>query len=48
MRSLKSKVAEITLSYYPDLNHNDSETVTCSRDVEKLFRENWNEAQIGF
>ena len=48
MRSLKSTVAEITLSYYPDINLKDREKITCSRDAETLFRENWNDAQIGF
>ena len=48
MRSLKSTVAEITLSYYPDINLKDREKINCSRDAETLFRENWNDAQIGF
>jgi len=48
MRSLKSKVAEITLSYYPCIDLNDRQIVTCSQDAERLFRENWNDAQIGF
>ncbi len=48
MRSLKSIVAEITLSYYPDINLKDREKITSSQHAEKLFRENWNDAQIGF
>ncbi|MHA7102549.1 JAB domain-containing protein [Roseivirga pacifica] len=48
MKSLKSTVAEITLSYYPDINLKDQEKISCSSDAERLFRENWNDAHIGF
>ena len=47
MRSLKSTVAEITLSYYPNLNIKDNPKVHKSEDAEHLFRENWNDAQVG-
>ncbi len=48
MKLLKSTVAEITLSYYPDINIRDCQKINSSQDAERLFRENWNDAQIGF
>ncbi|PIW05655.1 MAG: DNA repair protein [Cytophagales bacterium CG17_big_fil_post_rev_8_21_14_2_50_40_13] len=44
----QSRVAEITLSYYPNIKLNDCEKVSSSKDAERLFRENWDDAQIGF
>lgn len=47
MRSLKSTVAEITLSYYPEMNISQSPRIQRSEDAERLFRQNWDDAQIG-
>ena len=47
MSLLKSTVAEITLSYYPHLNVKDNPRIQKPDDAEIIFRQNWNDAQIG-
>jgi DNA repair protein RadC len=46
MSLFQSQVAEITLSYYPNIKAEDCQKISSSRDAHKLFRDNWNNAQI--
>ncbi|MEM9680412.1 MAG: JAB domain-containing protein [Bacteroidota bacterium] len=44
--TLKTSISEITLNYKRKVRAEDSPKVSCSEDVYRLFRENWDDLTI--
>ncbi|WP_299111457.1 JAB domain-containing protein [uncultured Winogradskyella sp.] len=42
----KTNISEIALTYKRKVKASDRPKVSCSKDAEKLFRENWNDLTI--
>lgn len=42
----KTNISEISLSYKRKVKASERPKVSCSKDAEKLFRENWNDLTI--
>ena len=47
MSEFKNLVADITLSYYPKIKIKDRPKVNGARAVAQIFRDNWDDTQIG-